>query len=226
MVKFICTLFLLLSSHVTLAKSSDEISIDIPSTESLPLVVFATELGQIVVEVNILQAPNTSAYFLSLIRDKKFDGHSFFRAGILKGATQPQILEGGLLDQAILNSQITSIQATGLPLLSDYETTAQSGLKHLYGTVTLGRDIFASGDAIPEVVICLQAIPSFNHNATQQPDNRGFPAFGRVIKGMDIVKKIAAQPRAGSSHITFLQGQILTQPIKINQAYQVNKTKG
>jgi peptidyl-prolyl cis-trans isomerase A (cyclophilin A) len=186
----------------------------------LPEVVFETQLGQIVFEINSKQAPRTSAYFLSLVDSKLFEGTSFFRAGVLGTATKPQLIQGGPLDKHIINGTIKPFAETKLPTLANFETTIESGLKHEEGTLTLAKDLFGSGDAIPDLVICLERLPQEDYNGSSLPDNRGFPAFGRVIQGMDIVKKIASQPTTGNTQITFLQGQILTKPIKISRVYR------
>ena len=53
-----------------------------------------------------------------------------------------------------------------------------------------------------------------------EPDTRGFPAFGKVIEGMDVVEKIAAQPADGISKQDAVKGQILTHPVSIEKAHR------
>jgi cyclophilin family peptidyl-prolyl cis-trans isomerase len=45
-----------------------------------------------------------------------------------------------------------------------------------------------------------------------------FPAFGKVIEGMDVVERIAAQPADGVSKQDAVKGQILTKPVAIETA--------
>jgi cyclophilin family peptidyl-prolyl cis-trans isomerase len=52
------------------------------------------------------------------------------------------------------------------------------------------------------------------------PDTRGFPAFGIVIEGMDVVEKIAAQETEGISKADAVKGQILTEPVPIEKAFR------
>mgnify|MGYP003571697610 CR=1 FL=1 len=186
-----------------------------------PVVIFETTMGNIVIEVNNKQAPKSAKYFLSLIEQGKFNGTSFYRSGSVAGET-PQFIEGGLVDKFILKGDLTSVKNSGLPILDDFEATSYSKLKHQVATVSMARDILETGHAIPDIFICLDDIPSFDQNGRQKPDSRGFPAFAKVIKGMDVVQKISNKERKGETHIKFLQGQILTTPVIILRAYRIN----
>jgi peptidyl-prolyl cis-trans isomerase A (cyclophilin A) len=185
-------------------------------------VLLETELGNIVIEVNESQAPKTSEYFLGLIDRGDYDGGSFYRAGSASSGTHvdasPQLLQGGLLYKAMTVVEQHGIKSTGVPLLEEIETTKQTGLKHLYGTVSFARDLLDSGSVIPEIFICLQAIPALDASDGGKPDDRGFPAFGKVIEGMDVVKKMAGRETAGEVNIEILKGQILTEPVNILSA--------
>jgi cyclophilin family peptidyl-prolyl cis-trans isomerase len=60
----------------------------------------------------------------------------------------------------------------------------------------------------------------FDVNGRTEPDTRGFPAFGKVIEGMGVVEKIAAQPTGGISKTEAVKGQILTAPVPIVKTYR------
>ena len=60
----------------------------------------------------------------------------------------------------------------------------------------------------------------FDVDGRTEPDTLGFPAFGKVVEGMDVVEKIAAQPTDGISQAEALKGQILTEPVAIENAYR------
>jgi peptidyl-prolyl cis-trans isomerase A (cyclophilin A) len=102
--------------------------------------------------------------------------------------------------------------------LPEFDTTDDSGITHGNGTVSLARDILASGAGIPEFFICTGDSPVFDVNGRTEPDTQGFPAFGNVIEGMDVVEKIAAQPTEGISKEAAVKGQILTEPVPIEKA--------
>jgi peptidyl-prolyl cis-trans isomerase A (cyclophilin A) len=185
-----------------------------------PIVIFETNLGNILIAIKSKQAPNTAEYFLSLIDEGNFNGTSFFRSGTTKKEGESQFVEGGLVGEFILNGHLTSMKETNLPMLANYDSTGDSKLRHQLGTVSMGRDLLETGHVVPDIFICLDDIPSFDENLIVNPDSRGFPAFAKVIEGMDIVKKIASQERKGTTHIPFLQGQILTNPVTILRAYR------
>jgi peptidyl-prolyl cis-trans isomerase A (cyclophilin A) len=73
---------------------------------------------------------------------------------------------------------------------------------------------------IPEFFICTGDSPVFDVDGRTEPDTRGFPAFGKVIEGMDLVKKIAARETEGISKEEAVKSQILTEPVPIEKAYR------
>ncbi len=60
--------------------------------------------------------------------------------------------------------------------------------------------------ATGDFFICIGNQPSLNYGGQRNPDGQGFAAFGKVTKGMDMVKQIQAAPASG---------QTLTPAIKI-----------
>jgi peptidyl-prolyl cis-trans isomerase A (cyclophilin A) len=84
------------------------------------------------------------------------------------------------------------------------ERTRDTGLKHLDGTLSMAR---AGPDtATSDFFICLGAQPELDFGGKRNPDGQGFAAFGRVTKGLEIVKKIQTAPA---------EGQKLTPAIRI-----------
>ena len=60
--------------------------------------------------------------------------------------------------------------------------------------------------ATSDFFICIGDQPELDFGGKRNPDGQGFAAFGRVTKGMDIVRKIQTQPA---------KDQTLTPPIAI-----------
>ena len=167
------------------------------------------------------RAPKNAAYFLEWVNSGDYDGGSFYRAGgsVSASAKSSRIIQGGFLFDAATGE--FSLERNGSPVktLPVFDTTDDSGITHGNGTVSLARDILASGDGIPEIFICTGDSPVFDVNGRTEPDIRGFPAFGKVIEGMDVVEKIAARETDGISKTDAVKGQILTAPVPIEKAY-------
>ena len=85
-----------------------------------------------------------------------------------------------------------------------HETTRQTGIKHLDGTISMARN--EPGTASTEFFICIGAQPELDFGGKRNPDGQGFATFGKVIKGMDVVLKIQQQKD---------EGQIFVEPVRI-----------
>jgi peptidyl-prolyl cis-trans isomerase A (cyclophilin A) len=66
-----------------------------------------------------------------------------------------------------------------------HETTRQTGLRHLDGTVSMARA--QPGTANSEFFVCVGDQPALDFGGGRQPDGQGFAAFGRVVEGMDVI---------------------------------------
>jgi peptidyl-prolyl cis-trans isomerase A (cyclophilin A) len=189
------------------------------TTHANPQVVFDTGLGRIVIEVYEDRAPKNAAYFLEFVENGSYGGGSFYRAGgsVSASAKSSRIIQGGFLWNAATGEFSLERDGARVKTLPDFDSTDDSHIKHVFGTVSLARDILASGDGIPEFFICTGDSPVFDVNGRTEPDTRGFPAFGKVISGMDVVEKIAAQPTDGVSKAEAVKGQILTAPVPIEK---------
>ena len=53
------------------------------------------------------------------------------------------------------------------------------------------------GSASSEFFICIGDQPELDFGGKRNPDGQGFAAFGKVIRGIDIVRKIQNQPAKG-----------------------------
>jgi len=187
-----------------------------------PQVVLETGLGRIVIEVYEDRAPKNAAYFLEFVGNGDYDGGSFYRAGgsVSASAKSSRIIQGGFLFDAATGEFSLKQNDSPVKTLPEFDTTDDSGITHGNGTVSLARDILASGDGIPEFFICTGDSPVFDVDGRTEPDTKGFPAFGNVIEGMDVVEKIAAQPTDGITKTDAVKGQILTEPVPIEKAYR------
>lgn len=169
-------------------------------------IVFATPLGEITIELDYEHAPITSAHFESLIRSSALDGGHFYR--VVHKSNTP----GHLPTIDVIQGGLGFERAGTLPGV-EHESTEQTGLRHVEGTISLARgaDTLATG----EFFICLGAFPVLDAGTLEGPGAKGFAAFGRVTHGMDVVRAIHNLPADGPTPEGWdmLKGQFLTAPI-------------
>ena len=96
------------------------------------------------------------------------------------------------------------------------EPTTQTGLHHQDGTITMAR--LAPNSATSDFVIMVGPASYMDANPSAPGDNLGYAAFGQVVQGMDVVKKILALPSDGHARNPVMKGQILDPPVKIISA--------
>jgi peptidyl-prolyl cis-trans isomerase A (cyclophilin A) len=174
-------------------------------------VAIDTPQGRIVIELAVAQAPITTANFLRYVDRKLYDKATFFRASRAPGAVDYGLIQGGL-------------QGIGaLPPIA-HEPTSQTGLKHTDGAVSIART--APGTATSDFFICIGDAPYLDANPAGTGDNQGFAAFGRVVQGMDVAKKILALPTPGKAINPVMKGQILDPPVPITSARRIPAPAG
>ena len=154
-------------------------------------VVIETEAGEIEAEIDTARAPITAANFLRYVDAGLLDGGTFFRT----------VRPDNQVDKPV---KIAVIQASGnrdrrseffpaIPL----ERTSVTGLSHRDGTLSMAR---ATPDtARDSFSICVGDQPSLDFGGARQPDGQGFAAFGQVVRGMEVVRKIQASPATGET---------------------------
>jgi len=161
-----------------------------------PRVLIKTDLGTIEVEVDPVKAPITAANFLRYVDAGLYDGSSFFRVVTMQN--QPaspvkiEVVQGGDVPEEKCFPPIA------------HETTAQTGLLHVVGAISMARA--KPGTATASFFICVGDQPELDFGGHRNPDGQGFAAFGRVVAGMDVVRKIHQIP---------CEGQYLAEPVKI-----------
>jgi peptidyl-prolyl cis-trans isomerase A (cyclophilin A) len=151
------------------------------------IVIMETEEGNISVILFTKKAPLTCENFLKYVRALGNEGGEFYRTVTM--SNQPdkkikiEVIQGGFNLQNIDT-------ATLRPLI--LERTSLTGLSHKDGTLSMARSDPDSGTT--EFFICIGDQPALDFGGQRNPDGQGFAAFGRVIEGMDVVRKIQARP--------------------------------
>ena len=165
-----------------------------------------TELGDIVLEVDPIKAPITTANFLKYVDAGHYDGGIFHRT--VKMDNQPESTVKIEVIQAGVNPDKAK---SGFPAIA-LERTNVTGLLHKDAVVSMARG--APDSATSGWFICINDQPSLDFGGARNPDGQGFGAFGRVVSGMDVVRKIQAAP-SSTTRTTNAEAQRLTPPIKI-----------
>jgi peptidyl-prolyl cis-trans isomerase A (cyclophilin A) len=153
-----------------------------------PHVEIETKFGDIEIELFPDQAPKSVAAFLSFIDSGYYKKAAFYR--VLRADEQPmdapkaELIQGGIWKT---NYKLT----TSLPGIQ-HETTRQTKILHKNGVVSLARQ--APGTANTEFFICVGDQPGFDYGGANNPDKQGYAAFGKVVKGMDVVRSIYDAP--------------------------------
>jgi peptidyl-prolyl cis-trans isomerase A (cyclophilin A) len=161
-------------------------------------VLIHTDKGDIAVEIDTVHAPVTAANFLRYVDGKFYDGGRFHRT--VTRDNQPDNKLKIEVIQADMNPD--RIKQAFAPI--KLERTHKTGLHHKNGTISMARD--KPDTATADFFICIGDQPSLDFGGKRNPDGQGFAAFGRVVKGMDVVRKIQTAPA---------KEQQLTPPVKI-----------
>jgi peptidyl-prolyl cis-trans isomerase A (cyclophilin A) len=166
---------------------------------SLVRVLVQTELGDIALEIDTKAAPNTAANFLRYLDAGHYDGGLFHRT--VKMDNQPDSPVKIEVIQAGVNPDRGK---DGFPPIA-LERTSVTGLRHTDGVISMARG--QPDSATSGWFVCINDQPSLDFGGARNPDGQGFAAFGRVVRGMDVVRKIQRAPNTDA--------QRLTPPIKI-----------
>lgn len=148
-------------------------------------VAIETTVGVIDVTLEPSRAPGTVANFLRYVDAGLYDGGRFHRAVRLDNQVREDVLieviQGGRDPQ-----QAKARPGHG-PLA--LERTSVTGLRHLDGTISMARGA-AADSAASDFFICIGDQPSLDFGGARAADGQGFAAFGRVTRGMDVVRAI------------------------------------
>lgn len=159
-----------------------------------PQILIKTELGDISIEVYTDKALITAANFLRYVDENRVEGATFYRVVTLDNQPNSdvkiEVIQGGL------SSGKGAKRLKSIP----HETTDKTGILHKDGAISMARN--KPGTASSEFFICVGDQPELDFGGKRNPDGQGFAAFGKVVKGMDVVRKIQQQPVNGQRLIT------------------------
>lgn len=170
-------------------------------------VVMTTERGELELEVDAARAPATAANFLRYVREGRYDGGRFHRT--VRADNQP----GSAVKIDVVQAGVAPAQAARDHAPIRLERTRDTGLRHVDGAISMAR---AGPDtATSDFFVCVGAQPELDFGGRRNPDGQGFAAFGRVVRGMEVVRRIHRAPA---------KEQALSPPIRILAARVVGPT--
>lgn len=164
-------------------------------------ITMKTALGPIVLALEKERAPVTTAYFLKYVDGKRLDGAQFYRAMKVAPDGSVGLVQGGVLDPKKL-----------LPPVA-HEPTSKTGLSHTDGAISLARA--APGTATANFFIIVGTLTGLDAGGG---DKDGYAVFGRVVEGMDTVRKLLAVPVSATKGAGVMKGQMIEVPVKIVSA--------
>jgi cyclophilin family peptidyl-prolyl cis-trans isomerase len=159
-------------------------------------VLIHTNLGDIVVQLDAVHAPLTARHFLTYVQEHYFDGSAFYR-----------VMPGFVIQGGDYNADTEWRAPTHKPIRFESTTlTNQRGsiaMAHLDPNSANGAFFINLADNTPQF--------------TPTAGNPGYAVFGQVVRGMDVVDKIAA---VDTHTVTFVDGRapfedVPVKPVKI-----------
>lgn len=163
-------------------------------------VAFETSLGNFTVELNAEKAPKSVENFLKYVEDKHYDGTIFHR--VIPGF----VAQGGGFTPDMQQK----------PVRAPIQNEAQNGLKNAAGTLAMAR----TGDphsATSQFYINLSDNTNLDYPSF---DGWGYAVFGKVVEGMDVVRKMAGVPtgRAANGMSDVPRTQIVVKSARVQPA--------
>lgn len=194
----------------TLTLSTTLLAMIVPWTASAQEtveVVLSTDHGDITVALDRQRAPVSTENFLRYVDGGHYDGATFYRTVRYandNGSPKIEVIQGG----------IGGAEAAFEPI--EHEDTEATGIRHLDGVISMARG--AVGTASSEFFICIGDQPGLDKGQPRNADEQGFAAFGRVVGGMDVVRKIHRLPSDAPSDSAYTAGQMIEEPAVIRSA--------
>src|SRR5574344_2471901 len=131
------------------------------------------DLGEITLEMDYVNAPNSASNFVSLVKKGFYDGLTFH--GVIKGF----MIQGG-------DPVGNGTGDPGYAIKGEFKANGfKNNLSHKRGVISMARSCDPDS-AGSQFFIC------------DKDDlflDGSYAAFGKVVKGMDVVDKIAASPK-------------------------------
>ena len=140
--------------------------------EKNPVVLLATSMGNIRIELDAERAPITTKNFLAYVSDGHYDGLVFHR-----------VIPGFMIQGGGMDAQMNEKKGKA-PIKNE----AANGLKNQIGTIAMARTNVVDS-ATSQFFINVKDNDFLNHRSPA-PAEFGYAVFGQVIEGVDVVHGI------------------------------------
>lgn len=138
------------------------------------MVTLHTNLGDIVIELNTDKAPITCENFVKYIKSGHYNGTIFHR--VIKGF----MIQGGGMTQTLEQKET----------LDPIDNEADNGLKNKAGAIAMART--QDPHSATSQFFINTVDNDFLNFKSKDLQGWGYCVFGKVVEGMDVVKKIEA----------------------------------
>lgn len=166
-----------------------------------PQVRITTNLGAIEIELYADKAPATVQNFLGYVDAGFYNGTIFHRV------IPNFMIQGGGFGPGLEQK----------PARGPIQNEADNGLKNIAGTLAMART--SDPHSASAQFFINTKDNSFLDHQGKTPQGWGYAVFGKVTKGMDVVKKIAAvQTRNANGH-----GDVPVKDVRIRKAERIKK---
>ena len=146
---------------------------DIPLKDDLPRVALKTSLGDLELVLFEDEAPNTVANFVKLVEEKFYDGLAFHRV-------EPNFcIQGG-------DPKGDGKGGPGFRIKPEFHDVFH---RNVYGTLAMAKQGGQTEQSGSQFYININKNDKGNEHLDRQ-----HVVFGKVVKGMDVVEKMAAMP--------------------------------
>lgn len=182
-----------------------------PAAKPNPKVKVETTEGAFVVELYADKAPITVANYLKYVDRGLFNGANCYRA------SKPKDYKGN--DYGLVQCGLQNDPKKVLPPIA-HESTIKTGLTHgKDGVISMGRH--APGTAQADWSIMLGDMSYLDADPKNPKANPGFAAFGQVVDGLDVIRKIIVLPTDPNKGEGAMHGEILVKPVRITKVSRV-----
>lgn len=177
------------------------ISANTPAFAANPQVTIETNRGNLIIELYPDKAPKTVANFMAYMKS------GFYKNTIFHRVISNFMIQGGGFTQDLAE------KATSAPIINE----ANNGLSNDTGTIAMART--SDPDSATSQFFINVNNNHFLNFRNPDPQLIGYCVFGRVLKGMDVVREIAATPTwTVGPYDDVPKSPVVIQDIKLNSA--------